>query len=59
MKNLLTQWETEEENLKINLKKNFLTQWKTKEKNQKTVGNVLLIDRIFAKLENDIECTSL
>ena len=45
MKNLLTQWETEEKNLRTNLMKNLLTQWETKEKNQKTSGNVSLIDR--------------
>ena len=45
MKNLLTQWETEEENLRINLIKNLLTQWETKKENQKTGNNVLLIDK--------------
>ena len=45
MKNLLTQWKTEEENLKINLIKNLLTQWKTEEKNRKIGGDMPLIDR--------------
>ena len=45
MKNLLTQGETEEENLRINLIKNLLIQWETEEKNQKTGGNVPLIYR--------------
>ena len=45
MKNLLIQWETEEENLGINLMKNLLTQWKTEEENQRTGGDVSPIDR--------------
>ena len=45
VKNLLTQWETEEENLGINLMKNLLTQWETKEENEKTGSNVPPIDR--------------
>ena len=70
MKNLLTQWETKEENLKINLMKNLLTQWETEEENQTTGGDVLLIDREhrgnmllinrkLAELEDDAECASL
>ena len=59
MKNLLTQWETEEENLAINLIKNLLTYWETEEENQKTGGDLLLIDRAFAELEDDAECASL
>ena len=47
MKNLLTQWKTEEENLKINMIKNLLTQWETEKENQKTGGNLLLIDREY------------
>ena len=45
MKNFLTQWETEEENLRINLMKNLLIQWKTEEENQKIAGSVPPIDR--------------
>ena len=45
MKNLLTQWETEEENLRINLMKNLLTQWEIEEENRKIDGNLPLIDR--------------
>ena len=45
MKNLLTQWETKEENLRTNLIENLLTQWETEEENQKTGGNVPLIDK--------------
>ena len=45
MKNLLIQWEIEEENLRINLMKNLLTQWQTEEENQTTGGNVPLIDK--------------
>ena len=39
--------------------KNFLTQWETEDKNQKIVDNVLLINKVLAKLENDIEYASL
>ena len=45
MKNLLTQWETKEKNLRINLIKNLLTQWETKKEDLKTGGNVPLINR--------------
>ena len=39
--------------------KNLLTQWETEEENQKTGGNVPLIDRAFAKLEDNAKCASL
>ena len=59
MKNLLTQWKTEKKNLGINLMKNLLTQWKTEEKNQKTGGDVPLINRKLAELEDNAECAFL
>ena len=36
--------------------KNLLTQWETEKENRKIGGNVSLIDREFAKLENGIKC---
>ena len=48
MKNLLTQWEIEEKNLKINLIKNLLTQGETEEEIRKIGGNVPLIDRKYS-----------
>ena len=70
MKNILTQWETKEENLRTNLMKNLLTQWGTEEENRKIGGNVLLIDREhsgkvllrdkrLAEWEDNAKCVSL
>ena len=52
MKNLLTQWKTEEENLKTNLIKNLLTKWETEEENQKTGGDIWLIYRELRDSQN-------
>ena len=62
MKNLLTRWETEEENRKIGRNMLFIDRKHSGNVlliNRERSGNVLLLDREFAKLENDAKYTSL
>ena len=39
--------------------KNLLIQWETEEINRKIIGNIPLIDRELARLENYVKCASL